>query len=217
MGEKISMITKIDKSKLAVNTYEKIAQKYSDQYFNDMVDVPYIDKFLNLLPESGFILDVGSGPGQFAKHMIEKGFKVKGIDFSLEMVKISKEKVQLGDFSQMDMRELNFPDNTFDGLFSAYSLIHIPSEEVLGTLKGFHRVLKSGGYIEIAVQKGEGDKIIDEPFMPSEKMFFNFFTEDRITKYLIKAGFTIVSQEIMGIDDPETMSDKVIYTIAKKL
>ncbi len=56
------MITKIDKSKLAVDTYEKIAQKYSDQYFNDMVDVPYIDKFLNLLPESGFILDVGSGP-----------------------------------------------------------------------------------------------------------------------------------------------------------
>lgn len=51
--------------------------------------------------------------------------------------------------------------------------------------------------------------------MPTEKMFFNFFTEDRIAKYLEDAGFQIVSQEIMAVDDAETMSDKVIYTICK--
>lgn len=206
----------MDKSKLAVDTYEKIAGKYADQYFNDMVDMPYIDKFLTKLPKNAKILDVGSGPGQFAKHMIEKGFKVVGIDYSKEMVAIAKEKVPMVDFHYMDMRQLNFPDSSFDGIFSAYSLIHIPSEEVLTTLKGFHKVLKAGGYIEIAVQKGEADKIIDEPFMPTEKMFFNFFTEERITKYLINAGFEVVSQELMSIDDAETMSDKVIYTIGKK-
>lgn len=206
----------MDKSKLAVDTYEKIASKYAAQYFDDMVDVPYIDKFLSKLPAKAKILDVGSGPGQFAKYMAEKGFEVVGIDFSKEMVAIAKEKVPTVDFRHMDMRHLDFPDNSFDGVFSAYSLIHIPSEEVLATLKGFHRVLKAGGYVEIAVQKGEADKIIDEPFMPTEKMFFNFFTEERISNYLKEAGFTIESQEIMAIDDAETMSDKVIYTIAKK-
>lgn len=207
----------MDKSKLAVDTYEKIAGKYAEQYFDDMVDVPYIDKFLTMLPKKGKILDVGSGPGQFAKHMIEKGFEVIGIDFSKEMVAIAKEKVPSVDFHHMDMRHLDFPNNSFDGVFSAYSLIHIPSEEVLATLKGFRRVLKAGGYVEIAVQKGEADKIIDEPFMPTEKMFFNFFTEERIAKFLEDAGFQVVSQEIMSIDDAETMSDKVIYAIAKKI
>lgn len=205
----------MDKSKLAVDTYEKIAGKYAQQYFDDMVDVPYIDKFLTMLPKQGKILDVGSGPGQFAKHMIEKGFEVIGIDFSKEMVAIAKGKVPTVDFRHMDMRHLDFPNSSFDGAFSAYSLIHIPSEEVLATLKGFHRVLKAGGYVEIAVQKGEADKIIDEPFMPTEKMFFNFFTEERIAKFLEDAGFQVVSQEIMAIDDAETMSDKVIYTIGK--
>lgn len=52
--------------------------------------------------------------------------------------------------------------------------------------------------------------------MPTEKMFFNFFTEERISKYLDEARFQILSQEIMAIDDAETMSDKVIYTIAQK-
>jgi len=206
----------MDKSKLAVDTYEKIAGKYAQQYFDDMADVPYIDKFLEKLPVKGKILDVGSGPGQFAKHMTEKGFEVIGVDFSKEMVEIAKSKVPNVEFRHMDMRELDFTDNSFDGVFSAYSLIHIPSEEVSATLLGFHRVLKAGGYVEIAVQKGEADKIIDEPFMPSEKMFFNFFTEERITNYLKEVGFTIESQEIMSIVDAETMSDKVIYTIARK-
>ena len=206
----------MDKSKLAVDTYEKIAEKYAQQYFDDLADVPYIDKFLEKLSINGRILDVGSGPGQFAKHMLEKGFEVIGVDFSKEMVEIAKNKVPNVEFRHMDMRQLDFPDSSFDGVFSAYSLIHIPSEEVLKTLQGFHRVLKAGGYVEIAVQKGEADKIIDEPFMPTEKMFFNFFTEVRIASYLKEAGFTIESQEIMSIVDAETMSDKVIYTIARK-
>lgn len=206
----------MDKSKLSVDTYEKIAGKYAEQYFDDMVDVPYIDKFLAKLPKQGKILDVGSGPGQFANHMTQKGFEVIGIDFSNEMVSISKRKVPNVDFLHMDMRQLDFPDNSFDGVFSAYSLIHIPSEEVLETLKGFRRVLKLGGFVEIAVQKGEADRIIDEPFMPTEKMFFNFFTEERISNFIEAAGFQVVLQEIMAIDDAETMSDKVIYTIAKK-
>ena len=206
----------MDKSKLAVDTYEKIADKYAQQYFDDLADVPYIDIFLEKLPVNGRILDVGSGPGQFAKHMLEKGFEVIGVDFSKEMVEIAKNKVPNVEFRHMDMRQLDFPDSSFDGVFSAYSLIHIPSEEVPATLLGFHRVLKAGGFVEIAVQKGEADKIIDEPFMPSEKMFFNFFTEVGIASYLKEAGFTIESQEIMSIVDAETMSDKVIYTIAKK-
>ena len=83
----------MDKSKLAVDTYEKIADKYAQQYFDDLADVPYIDIFLEKLPVNGRILDVGSGPGQFAKHMLEKGFEVIGVDFSKEMVEIDRKSV----------------------------------------------------------------------------------------------------------------------------
>lgn len=207
----------MDKSKLAVDTYEKIASLYANQYFDDLVDVPYIDKLLVKLPKNGKILDVGSGAGQFAKHMLENGFDVIGIDYSKEMVKIAKERVPTGDFRYMDMRHLDFPDQSFDGLFAAYSLIHIPSEEVPLSLREFYRVLKDGGYLEIVVQQGEADKVIDEPFMPSEKMFFNFFTKERLTKFLEDSGYHVEYQEVTEIDDPETMSDRVIYTIARKV
>ena len=206
----------MDKSKIAISTYEKIAGIYTKQYFNDLTDTPFIDKFLNKLKAGSKVLDVGSGPGQFTKYMMGKGFEVVGVDYSKEMLSLARKMVPNGDFRFMDMRSLDFEDQSFDGLLAAYSLIHIPSEDIPETLDNFNRVLRSGGYIEIIAQRGKADKIVDEPFMPSEKMFFNFFTKERLTEFLEKAGFTIEYQEEMDSQDSDSASDRVIYTIARK-
>jgi hypothetical protein len=97
----------MDKSKIALSTYKKIADIYTKQYFNDLTDTPYIDKFLEKLPKSASVLDVGSGPGQFTKYMADKGFNVMGIDFSDEMVTTAKRMVPNGQFDKADMRKLN--------------------------------------------------------------------------------------------------------------
>ena len=206
----------MDKNKIAISTYEKIAHKYSDKYFNDLTDIPYIDKFLKNIPSKGRILDIGCGPGQFSQYIAKKGFHVIGLDYSREMIEIARAKVPEVEFKYMDMRNLEFEENSFDGILAAYSLIHISSENILDTLKEFNKVLKPSGYIEIIVQKGEADRVIDEPFMPSEKMFFNFFTKARLSKYLREANFQITYQSETASQDSDSMSDKVIYTIAQK-
>lgn len=206
----------MDKSKIAVSTYEKIADIYTKQYFDDLTDNLYIDKFLEKLPKDGKILDVGCGPGQFTKYMMDKGFQVEAVDYSNEMLTIAKQRVPAGSFRQMDMRELDFENESFDGLLVAYSLIHIPTEDIPKTMRGFHRILKSQGYMEIIAQKGEADRIIDEPFMPSEKMFFNFFTKERLSKFIEEAGLKITYQLETKSQDPDSVSDMVIYTIAQK-
>lgn len=208
--------TLTDKSKLAVSTYEKITDIYTKQYFDDLSDTPYIDKFLEQLPEGGSILDVGCGPGQFAKYMMDKGFQITGIDFSNEMLSTAKKKVPEGKFQHADMRNLDFKEENFDGLLVAYSLIHIPSDDIPKTLEGFYRVLKPVGFIEIIAQKGEADKVVDEPFLPSEKMFFNFFTKERLEGFLKNSGFEVTYQLETESQDPDSASDTVIYTIAKK-
>lgn len=114
------------------------------------------------------------------------------------------------------MRNLNFSDEYFDGLLVAYSLIHIPSEEIPTTLKGFYRVLKPGGHVEVIAQKGESDRTIDEPFMPSQKMFFNFFTKEKLGKLHSAAGFSIVYSHEGNSLDPDSVSDKILYVIGRK-
>ncbi len=206
----------MDKNNIAINTYEKIAKIYTEQYFTDLTDTPYIDKFLEKLAPQSKILDVGSGPGQFTKYMLNKNFDVIGTDYSDEMLKIAEKMTPETKFYKRDMRDIGFENEYFDGLLIAYSLIHIPSEDIPRTLIGFNRILKPNGYLEIIAQSGEADRVIDEGFMPSEKMFFNFFTKERLSTFLQIAGFQVVYQLETASLDPDSGSDKVIYTIARK-
>jgi len=64
----------MDKNQIAITTYEKIANKYTNQYFDDFTDIRYIDQFLDKLPQGARILDIGSGPGQFSHYMAKKRF-----------------------------------------------------------------------------------------------------------------------------------------------
>ena len=207
----------MDKTKFAVAGYEKIAQKYAKLYFNDTSDLGFFNKFLTYLPPKGKILDIGCGPGTFTQHLFKNGFKVEGIDLSTTMLKIARGKLPQVKFKLMDMRQLDYTVNSFDGIFAAYSLIHIASNEIPATLKGFYGVLKSNGILGLINQKGEADKILAAPLKKGEKMFFNFFTKKRLEKFLTDAGFKLEYQKEAVLNDEEnSLSDRVIYTIARK-
>ena len=48
-------------------------------------------------------------------------------------------------------------------------------------------------------------------------MFFNFFTKERLEKFLTDAGFKLEYQdEAVLVDAEDSGSDRVIYTVAKK-
>ncbi len=206
----------MDKNTLAVNTYNKIADIYTRKYFKDTSDFPFIDKFLDIIPSGSKILDIGCGPGSSAKYILKKGYFVEGIDLSENMLNIAKKKAPNVIFKQMDMRKLNYPDNSCDGILCAYSLIHIPSKEVKKTLKGFYRILKPQGKLLLITQKGESDKIVDEPLKEGLQIFINFFSKEQISDLLKKAAFKVILQKETIANDQNDLSDTIIYTIAEK-
>ncbi len=94
-----------------LNTYNKIAKKYDEEYGNDLSDAPYIDLFLSYI-KGNKIVDIGCGPGTLSKYIADKGYKVDAIDYSEKMIKIAKNKVKNVDFFQMDMRNITIEKNT---------------------------------------------------------------------------------------------------------
>lgn len=207
-----------------ITTYNKVAQRYADLNFNATQDLPVVDRFLSHLPQHATILDVGCGPGAMVKYISSKGHTCEGIDLSEQMLKIAQERVPERTFSLMDMRHLQYADETFDGLASIYSLIHIPSAEILSTLREFGRVLKKDGLLLLIVQEGAPDHVANEPLKKDEHIFVNFFTSKRLTQNLVRAGFVLVEQTKCVTGDPSTpgtkkcatKSNAVIYTIARK-
>lgn len=131
------------------------------------------------------------------------------------MLEIAKQKVPGVEFRKMDMRRLDIPDGSYDGLFVTYSLIHVSTIELRTTLKGFLRILKGGGHMLLISQKGDADQVVDEPFWEGRKMFFNFFTKERLREALELCDFEVVYQEEKPSQDSNSMSDTVIYTIVR--
>lgn len=197
--------------------YSKIADDYAERYFNDLSDAPIVDRLITQLPEGARVLDAGCGPGNFTNYMRTKDINAEGIDMSPEMLAHAQKRVPDATFRQMDMRWLRYPDGVFDGTLAAYSLIHIPTPEMGDALRELHRVLTQEGLLLIIGQAGEPDHVEDDPFAPGEKVFVNFFSEQRLRTWLEANAFEVLETATKESRDPQSWSKGVVSALARAI
>lgn len=93
------------------------------------------------------ILDVGSGAGQIAKHLLkyaDADAHLTCFDLSHEMLRRARQRLRSGrpNFVVADLAHLPFPDQSFDCVTCGYVLEHLPDPRIgLGELA---RVLRPG-------------------------------------------------------------------------
>ena len=89
----------------------------------------------------------------------------------------------------MDMTDLKFAENTFDGIWACSSFLHIPKKEALKTLKGFNRVLTKRGLLYVSVMEGEfeGDRKNND--LTWDYRHFSDYIENELKDLLIQADF----------------------------
>ncbi|KAG6549033.1 hypothetical protein Mapa_009476 [Marchantia paleacea] len=109
-------------------------------------------EMLNLKP-GNVVLDVGCGIGGGDFYMAEKyDVEVIGIDLSVNMVSIALERA-IGlscacQFEVADCTTKDYPDETFDVIYSRDTILHIQDKPAL--FKRFFKVLKPGGRVLIS-------------------------------------------------------------------
>lgn len=136
-------------------TYDEGSQDYGDYFKNPH---EFIEKdrqqFIARLPAGSTILDCGCGPGMDTERFSQLGYKVTAIDLSDRFVELVRKRVPNARVEKMDMRNLAFPKETFDGLWASFSLLHIRASEIQETLSGFNSVLRDGGLFFAALHRG---------------------------------------------------------------
>lgn len=90
------------------------------------------------------VVDVACGTGRWLVRMAQRGARVFGVDFCLEMLACARSKPGLaGRLAAADARRLPFPDASADVVLFTLALGHIvPLREVIGELA---RLVKPGG------------------------------------------------------------------------
>ena len=113
--------------------------------------------------KKGKVLDLGCGSGFQSKFLVEAGLEVVGIDFSEKMIEESRKRVLEASFLVMDMLDLDFPNEDFDGVYARASLLHLKKSAIASTLQRVNRLVKKGGVFYIAVKEGNGENYVDHP------------------------------------------------------
>jgi len=107
--------------------------------------------------KSLLILDLASGTGDSSKGLLERGFKVVGLDLSQKMLKRAITKLRHTDYIAVvgSGYEIPFKDSSFDGITCAFGIRNMP--DTLRAFKEIIRVLKSGGkvvFLEFSMPTG---------------------------------------------------------------
>lgn len=109
----------------------------------------YLD---NIPLKKGSILVLGLGGGREAIPMAKKGFKVTGVDFIPELIKMAKENARRYNVSitglTQDINQLNVPPNCYDIVWLSagmYSVIPTKKRR-MEILKRIQKTLKPNGY-----------------------------------------------------------------------
>lgn len=116
--------------------------------FIDQVETECAFNLFKVKP-SQHILDVGCGTGNFSIKLAKKGAVVVGVDTSRKMLaqarKKAKQKKLNIEFKEMDCLNLEFQDNTFDGVLSMATIEFISNYPKM--ISEMFRVCKGGGFI----------------------------------------------------------------------
>jgi 2-polyprenyl-3-methyl-5-hydroxy-6-metoxy-1,4-benzoquinol methylase len=204
-------------SKIVADTYDHIVEVYTQKHTGGFVLSKPLDAFAYLLRKHNkhTILDIGCGPGWEVSFLMAHGFDVLGIDASQEMIHKAAEFMPMAKFYVMPLQRLTFPEASFDAIWCARTLIHVPKALVTDILVTWKRQLQSSGIIGVSVIIGSRDGWGPEDYAPEKYMFNHFFAEGELEAKLVVAGFEVLSSQIIKDQrDPENPDN--LFVFAKK-
>jgi len=206
---------------LTRQAYNLVAQKYHDLFYDEMNEKEYdrklLDSFAIRFNKNSLICDAGCGPsGHIGRYLFDKGLKVIGVDISEKCVELARLNNLQMKFECADISNMPFDNNSFDGLISYYSIINTPKIYINRIFTGFRRVLKTDGYLLVAVKAGKTEGYINDLLGIKTKIYSTLFTLDEITGYFKESGFIIEFIDKRNPYDFE-ISNERIFAIGKKI
>jgi len=187
--------------------------------YADRVEKRAIYSLLKGLPANTLILDLGTGTGVLLEFLLQKKFEVIGIDFSKDMIKRAKEKIDLkkGTLILGDIENLPFQKETFDIVTAMTTLEFVKNVEKL--LQEIRRVLKSRGQFILGVLTSLSSWSFDRKIrgLISKDIFSHakFYSSFELIKLLRSARFSEI--EIKGAVFAPPFTPKRFFPFVEKI
>jgi ubiquinone/menaquinone biosynthesis C-methylase UbiE len=185
-------------------TYNQIASGYA-QRIDDLVSNTWIGEFEKSLLDrlvafamagagwTAEILDIGCGCGKDTFYLSQKkGITAIGLDYSSGMLSEARRSFPGVYFTQMDMRNLGFSGNRFQGVWANGCVYHVPKRELIRVLIEVRRVLRPAAVFSFNFKVGTGEQLERNPRSYGGKpRFYAYYGIEEMRGLVARAGLNI--------------------------
>lgn len=151
------------------------------------------------LPKNGLILEAGSGLGATLIYLRDRGFKVLGLDYAVNALRVCRRYDPMLSLQAGDVHALPYRDNSLHGYLSFGVLEHF--EHGPGpALREANRVLAPGGVIVLTIPYPNvvhrlvhwKRRILRQGDLTSDEFYESAYTQHDLKRELERAGFDVV-------------------------
>ncbi|MBN1607147.1 MAG: class I SAM-dependent methyltransferase [Polyangiaceae bacterium] len=200
--------------------YDAIAAKYAEKFQDEMDHKPFdrdcLDRLVEEVGTREPICDLGCGPGQIARYLRSRGAQVLGVDCSARMIAEARRRNPTIPFHVGDMLRLLEADGSWGGIAAFYSVVHIPSDQMVAALTEMRRVLKPCGVLLVTFHVGDETVHVDEWMDIKVNVDFFFYQPEQMEAWLRDAGFELETTLVREPDPDVEVATRRAYIFAKK-
>jgi len=186
---------KKDKTKNAVEVFNKRATEYQDKFMDTQLYHESFDLFCeHIAKENADILELACGPGNITKYLLKKrpDFNILGIDLSLNMINLAKANNPTATFELMDCRAIGLIDKKYNAIMCGFALPYLSKEEVLELITHASVLLASGGVLYLSTMEGNYSSSGLQRSSSGDEIYIHFHQEDYLVSGLKERDFGIL-------------------------
>ncbi len=149
-------------------------------------------------------LDVGCGPGQYAKLLKEMGFEVELLDASEKMLKMASALLGLPSLPPTrDIYHLDkdFGSEQFDLIFACAMMVHVPRYRAMDIYQAFYQHLRLGGVFFVNFKLG------DHSLISLDGRYFEYYRNHTVPWSMLEAAGFRIKEVTLGWNEKNMYGD----------
>jgi ubiquinone/menaquinone biosynthesis C-methylase UbiE len=194
----------MDKTKIAVDIFNKLAQHYQDKFMDVSLYTNTFDLFCeSITKENAEVLELACGPGNITKYLLNKrpDLQLLGTDLAPNMIQLAKQNNPQAEFQLLDCREILSLNKKFDALMCGFAFPYLSKGEAVKLIDDAAQILNPGGVIYISTMEDDYNKSGWKKGSTGDEIFMHYHEAGYLTKALNENGFAMIDLQRLRQDD----------------
>ncbi|MEZ4966729.1 MAG: methyltransferase domain-containing protein [Saprospiraceae bacterium] len=185
----------MDKTKIAVDLFDRRAREYQEKFMDVRLYGDSFDLFCDRIDKvRAEVLDIACGPGNITRYLLDRrpDLNILGVDLAANMIALARVNNPEAEFSVMDARHIASLRRKFDAIMCGFCLPYLSQEEAAALFRDAAAMLHEGGLLYLSTMEGDYSLSGLEKGSTGESIFIHYHEADHLLGALSAAGFQLV-------------------------